>query len=63
MRVTVVEKPSIEGSNIHYCTNRPPLLASPLVKLPLGSVRAEGWLKHQLELMINGLAGRLKEIT
>jgi len=51
------------GTNRYYAGNRPPLLASPLMKLPIGSVRAEGWLRRQLELMAEGFSGRLAEIS
>ena len=51
------------GGNVNYPGNRPPLLPSPLVKLPLGSVKAEGWLKLQLDLMAEGFTGRLPEIS
>ena len=51
------------GGNVNYPGNRPPLLPSPLVKLPLGSVKAEGWLRLQLDLMAEGFTGRLPEIS
>ena len=63
MQVSVVNEPSAETPNAHYCSNRPPLAPSPLVKLPLGSVRAEGWLRHQLDLMVEGMTGRLTELS
>jgi DUF1680 family protein len=50
--------------NVHYeGGNRAPLLPSPLVKLPLGSVKAEGWLATQLALMAEGFTGRLPELS
>ena len=49
--------------NIFYVSSRGPLLPSPLVKLPVGSIRPNGWLRHQLILMSNGLTGRLPEIS
>ncbi len=51
------------GVNLHYAGNREPLLPSPLVKLPLGSVKAEGWLKTQIDLMAEGFTGRLPELS
>ena len=36
--------------NRHYLSNHEPLLPSPLAKFPVGSVRPEGWLRHQLDL-------------
>ncbi|HEX9007280.1 MAG TPA: beta-L-arabinofuranosidase domain-containing protein [Bacteroidota bacterium] len=51
------------GTNALYTSNRPPLVPAPLIKLPVGSVRPEGWLRRQLELMSDGFSGRLTEIS
>jgi len=59
----VVSMPSTTGVNDFYVGNRPPLLPSPLIKLPVGAVRPEGWLRHQMELMAQGFSGRLTEIS
>jgi len=59
----VVERMPTEGSNRFYVGNRSPLLPSPLIKLPTGSVKPKGWLETQLKLMANGLLGRLPEIS
>ncbi len=63
MKVTVVDSPSTTKRNKHYICNRAPLLANPLVKLPLGAVQPKGWLAHQLELMVEGMTGRLNEVS
>jgi DUF1680 family protein len=59
----VVDKPTTAGSNRFYVGNRAPLAPNPLIKLPLGSVRPEGWLRRQLELEAKGFSGRLEEIS
>jgi DUF1680 family protein len=51
------------GGNAFYKGNRTPLTQSPLIKLPLGRVKAGGWLQHQLELMADGFSGHLEEIS
>src|ERR1019366_7467396 len=58
-----VETPSTKGANSYYAGNRPPLAPNPMVKLPLGSVRPEGWLRRQLVLETKGFSGRLEEIS
>ena len=45
-----------------YLNNREPLITKPYVELPLGSVRAEGWLKEQLFRMKNGMTGHLDSL-
>ena len=59
----VLERPPAELGIHHYPANRPPLVPSPLVKLPVGAVRAEGWLKTQLELEAEGFIGHLHELS
>ena len=61
--ITVVERPDATDRNAHYPVNRLPLLPSHTMRLPLGSIRANGWLRHQLELMADGQVGRLDEIS
>ncbi len=46
-----------------YPGNRAPLVQVPLVKLPPGAVRAEGWLLKQMELERDGFSGHLTEIS
>ncbi|MCD6323101.1 MAG: glycoside hydrolase family 127 protein [Clostridiales bacterium] len=41
--------------------NNKPLLQNKLFKLPPGSIKPKGWLKHQLDLMLDGVTGRLYE--
>jgi hypothetical protein len=42
---------------------RPPLAAAAFVKLPLGAVRPEGWLREQLLIQRRGLTGHLDEFV
>lgn len=51
------------GRGALYVSNREPLLASPMVKLPVGSIVPKGWLRHQLELERDGMVGHLAEIS
>lgn len=42
--------------------NRPPLSRNALAQLPLGAIRAQGWLLEQLQLSASGLTGRMMDI-
>lgn len=61
--VKVVPAPPAASTNPFYTGNREPLLPSPLIKLPIGSIKPKGWLRHQLELEAQGMTGRLPEIS
>ncbi len=62
--VSVVDAPDTSAPpNAHYHGNREPLLPSPLIKLPIGSVEPRGWLRKQLELQSEGFLGHLPEIS
>ena len=61
VRVTPV--PPTERTNDFYVSNARPLTPSPLIKLPIGSIKPEGWLRRQLELQADGFSGHLAEIS
>ncbi|MBP7934631.1 MAG: glycoside hydrolase family 127 protein [Phycisphaerae bacterium] len=59
----VLETLPSSGLSDFYINNRAPLGVNPLVKLPAGQIRPDGWLRHQLDLMARGMVGRLPEIS
>lgn len=61
--VRVVSAPPTTGpAALHPCY-RPPLLPAPLLRLPIGSIRPQGWLRRQLVLQADGMVGHLEEIS
>ena len=67
MTIRVVRRvqvsPIDDTSTSHYVQNRAPLQPVPFQKLPPGAIKADGWLLAQLKLQINGLNGRLSDIS
>lgn len=63
MSITIVDRPPVAGANSTYFPNRPPLLQTPLVKLPITVFEPGGWIRQSLELQRDGLAGNLGEIS
>ena len=67
MTVRVIRRvevsPTDDTSTCHYVQNRAPLQPVPFQKLPPGAIKASGWLLGQLKLQINGLNGRLSDIS
>lgn len=61
--VTLVDRPDPAGGISNYPANRAPLQPSPLVRLPMGAVRPQGWVKRTLELQGAGFHGHLPEIS
>ena len=60
---SAVAKPATAPVNQFYVGNRAPLLPSQFIKLPVGSVRPEGWTKRILRLQGDGFHGHLTEIS
>ena len=57
--ISLVHGQTSTGPQGHYMNNREPLIRKPYMELPLGAIKAEGWLKLQLESQKNGLTGNL----
>ncbi|MFB7599066.1 beta-L-arabinofuranosidase domain-containing protein [Streptomyces sp. NPDC056160] len=51
------------GSGPHYTANRAPLGQEPFLRLPPGSITPKGWLRTQLDLQLDGLNGRMPEVS
>ena len=53
----------VPATSTLYVNNRSPLRPNVFIKLPLGSVKARGWVGEMLRRESEGLAGRLGEIS
>ncbi len=61
--ISIVDSPDTKYRNSHYVSNRAPLQPSKLIKLPVGSVKPEGWLLEYFNRQKNGLTGNLGKIS
>lgn len=59
----MVSARDVKATSSLYVNNRAPLRPNVFVKLPLGSVKARGWVGEVLRRESVGLAGRLGEIS
>ena len=51
-----------DGVSGNYSNNRQPLLQKTYIELPIGAIKAEGWMQEQLIRMKNGMTGNLDKI-
>jgi hypothetical protein len=63
LKITVADRPDTSIKNVGYTSNRDPLLPLHFIKLPVGSIQPEGWLKRYLILQKEGLTGQLGQIS
>lgn len=59
---TVVDKPQ-SGTSTNYVGFRAPLVEAPLLKLPVGSIKPQGWLREYLLRQKDGLNGKLGTVS
>jgi hypothetical protein len=63
LSITVIERPAVTATNTFYTGNKSPLLPLRFIKLPIGSIKPQGWILKYLELQRDGLTGHLGEIS
>ena len=61
--VTSVKRIETKATNKFYVSNKAPLLPAQFIKLPVGSIKPQGWVLKYLELQRDGLTGHLGEIS
>ncbi|MGN6342113.1 MAG: beta-L-arabinofuranosidase domain-containing protein [Ginsengibacter sp.] len=63
LEASVVSRPSTGTYNAYYVSNKKPLQPLVFIKLLVGSIKPDGWIKEYLELQRDGLTGKLGEIS
>lgn len=63
VEVSILSRPNTTVVNSNYLGNRAPLKPLSFIKLPVGDIKPEGWLKKYLLLQKEGLTGKLGEIS
>lgn len=61
--VAVVDRPTTTSRNAWYVSNQAPLKPDYFIKLPIGTVQPNGWLRETLNRQADGLAGHLGQIS
>ncbi|MDR2776054.1 MAG: glycoside hydrolase family 127 protein, partial [Tannerella sp.] len=61
--IECVSRPPTTSTNTHYIGNKPPLQPLHFIKLPVGLIKPEGWIKEYLNRQREGLSGHLGEIS
>ena len=53
---------ALSASAQEYIFNRQPLVETDYAELPIGAIKAEGWLRDQLVRQKDGMTGHLDEL-
>ena len=61
--ILLVDRIPTEERNVNYVSSKAPMMPQQFIKLPVGSIKPEGWLLTQLQLQKDGLNGHLGEIS
>ena len=61
--IQLVDRIPTEERNVNYVSSKAPMMPQQFIKLPVGSIKPEGWLLTQLQLQKDGLNGHLGEIS
>jgi Beta-L-arabinofuranosidase, GH127 len=61
--ITDIKRPPTKRLNKFYISNKQPLQPLLFIKLPVGSIKPQGWVLKYLELQRDGLTGKLGEIS
>ena len=63
LKVALLQRPSTASVNKFYVSNKTPLKPLYFIKLPVGTIKPQGWILKYLELQRDGLTGKLGEIS
>lgn len=63
LKITSVDRPATSAANSFYVSNKAPLQPASFIKLPIGSIRPDGWVLKCLELQRTGMTGNLEKLS
>lgn len=60
--VVTLSATAANAENTNYRGNRAPLVQKPFIELPIGAIKADGWLLEMLERQASGATGHMDEL-